>query len=116
MARWEDASLPHAYSVDFRERALRALDAGLAVVAIERAFCISARSLRRWRQRVAGGLTLVPGTSPVIAATQHDLLRAQVAAHRDATLAQHGAPWRAATQGAVRVATMARPSRTSASR
>jgi transposase len=104
--------MPRAYAVDLRERALRALDAGLAAGEIERTFGISARSLRRWRQRVVGGQPLVPGTSPgrppVIAPTQHDLLRAQVAAHPDATLAQHCALWQAATQGVVSVATMAR--------
>ena len=104
--------MPRAYSLDLRERALRALDAGLAAVEIERTFGISTRTLRRWRQRVAGDQDLAPGTSPgrppLIGAAQHDALRAQVAADPDATLAEHCRVWQAATQETVSVATMGR--------
>jgi|SRR5690348_8264237 transposase len=104
--------MPRAYSLDLRERALRALDAGLAAVEIERTFGISARTLRRWRQRVGGGRALAAGQSsgrpPVIGPAQHDAVRAQVAAHPDATLAEHCQVWQAATQETVSVATMGR--------
>jgi transposase len=104
--------MPRAYSLDLRERALRALDAGLAAVEIERTFGISTRTLRRWRQRRAGDLPLAPGQSsgrpPVIAPTQYEALRAQVAANPDATLAEHCREWHVATQDTVSVATMGR--------
>lgn len=104
--------MPRASSLDLRERALRALDAGLAAVEIERTFGISTRTLRRWRQRVAGDRPLAPGKSsgrpPIIGATQHDAVRAQVAADPDATLAAHCRAWQAATQESVSVATMGR--------
>jgi transposase len=104
--------MPRAYSLDLRERALRALDAGLAAVEIERTFGISPRTLRRWRQRVAGDRPLAAGQSsgrpPVIGPAQHDAVRAQVAAHPDATLVEHCRLWQAATQDELSVATMGR--------
>jgi transposase len=104
--------MPRAYSLDLRERALRALDAGLAAAEIERTFGISRRTLSRWRARQAAGADLRPRTSPgrplAIPPAQHAALRAQIAAHPDATLAQHCTLWQAATEGAVSVATMAR--------
>lgn len=104
--------MPRAYSLDLRERALRALDAGLAAGEIERTFGITTRTLRRWRQRRASGQSLAPGQSPgrppVIPPHQHAALRAQVAAHPDATLAEHCQRWQTAQQVSVSVAAMAR--------
>jgi transposase len=104
--------MPRAYSLDLRERALRALDVGLAAAEIERTFGISMRTLHRWRMRQAAGDDLRPRTSPgrppAIAPEQHGALRAQVAAHPDATLAEHCTLWRRATDVTVSVAGMAR--------
>jgi transposase len=104
--------MPRAYSVDLRERALRALEADLPAREIERTFGISTRTLRRWRQRMAAGSSLAPGQSsgrpPRIAPDQHDQLRAQVAAQPDATLAQHCARWQTAYGVTVSVSSMAR--------
>jgi transposase len=100
------------YSRDLRERLLQARDAGLAPVEIERTFGISTRTQRRWvAQRRSTG-SLAPRTSPgrpvKIDATAQPALRAQVAAHADATLAEHCTRF-ATEQGiAVSRATMSR--------
>lgn len=92
--------VPRAYSVDLRERVLRAQAAGLSAAEIERALGISRRTLARWRQRLAHNGSLAPGRSPgrppKVPADQTDALRAQVAAAPDATLAEHCARWAAA--------------------
>ena len=103
--------MPRAYSLDLRERLVRARDAGLAPVAIEQLLGISARTQRRWAERarqdsLAPGRS--PGRSPKIAPAQHDALRRQVAAHADATLAEHCARWAAETGVHVSPATMSR--------
>jgi transposase len=104
--------MPRAYSLDLRERALRALDAGLAAAEIERTFGISQRTLFRWKAHRAAGRSLAPRTSPGqaprIGPARHDALRAQIATHADATLAQHCDRWQAATGVRVGIATMAR--------
>ena len=104
--------MPRAYSVDLRERVLRAQAAGLAAPEIERTLGISRRTLARWRQRVAHGGALVPGQSPgrprKIRPDQTDALRTQVAADADATLAEHCARWEADHGVRVSPATMSR--------
>lgn len=104
--------MPRAYSGDLRERALRALDAGHAAPEVAQLFDVSERTLFRWKARRGQGRSLAPGQSPgrppVIAPAQHAALRAQIAAHPDATLAQHCALWQATTGGRVSIASMAR--------
>lgn len=104
--------MARAYSVDLRERVLRAEAAGLAASEIERTLGISRRTLARWHQRLAAGDSLIPGQSPgrprKIPSEQEAALRTQVAAHPDATLAEHCAHWQAATGVAVSRATMSR--------
>src|SRR5919206_4859568 len=89
--------MARAYSVDLRERVLRAEAAGLAPSEIERTLGISRRTLARWHHRLATGASLVPGQSPgrprQIPPGQEAALRDQVAAHPDATLAEHCARW-----------------------
>jgi transposase len=89
--------MPRASSLDLRERLLRALASGLSAAEIEQHTGVDATTIRRWRQRQERGDSLVPrhapGRVPLIRADQWDALRAQVAAHPDATLAEHGAPW-----------------------
>jgi len=75
-------------------------------------FGIHARTLRRWKQarRERGSVATRPrsGRIPKIGSAQHEALRAQVAAHPDATLAEHADFWEAATGVRVSVATLSR--------
>jgi transposase len=100
------------YPADLRERLLRAEDAGLARAEIVRAFGVSPDSLRRWRRRRAERGSAAPsprpGRAPLIPPEQAPVLRAQVAARPDATLADHCDRWAAATGVRVSAATMSR--------
>lgn len=104
--------MPRAYSVDLRERSLRAMASGMPAAEVAQLFDVSESSLFRWhrQQRTDGDVT--PGTSSgrprTISAAQEDALRAQVAAHPDATLAEHCAQWAEDHGGAVSPATMYR--------
>ncbi len=100
------------YPADFRDRLLRALDAGLAQAEATRTFGVPDRTMRRWRQRQreTGSVapTPRPGRARRIDAAAEPALRAQVRIYPDATLAEHCARW-AATQGmTVSAATMSR--------
>lgn len=100
------------YSVDLRERLLGAIDAGLPVAEGARLLGICPSTIRRWRvRRRAEGTAAArprPGRTPRIGPAQAPALAAQVAAHDDATLAQHCARWEAAQGVRVSVATMSR--------
>lgn len=100
------------YSTDFRDRLLRALDAGLARAEATRTFGVTDRTIRRWQQRRRETGTVAPkprrGRQRHIGAAAEPALRAQVAAHPDATLGEHGARWAADHGVAVSVATMSR--------
>jgi transposase len=102
---------PH-YPADLRERVLAAMDAGLPAAEISRTFGISARSLRRWRQwqQERGTVATKPrsGRPPKIAAAHVPALQRQVAAHADATLAEHCTRLAAAQGVVVSRATMSR--------
>jgi len=91
---------------------LQARSAGLSAAEIARTTGVSADSVRRWARLDAAGRSLEPGQSSGrprrIAATQDDHLRVQVAAHPDATLAEHCARWADTTTVAVSPATMCR--------
>ena len=100
------------YPADFRDRLLRALDAGLARAEATRTFGVTDRTIRRWQQRRrdTGSVapTPRPGRSRRIDAVAAPILHEQVRAHPDATLAEHCVRW-AATQGVtVSTATMSR--------
>ena len=100
------------YPADFRNRLLRALDAGLARAEATRTFGVSDRTLRRWRQQRRETGTVGPrrrlGRQCHIGPEAELALRAQVRSHPDATLAEHCATW-AATRGiTVSPATMSR--------
>lgn len=104
--------MPRAYSVDLRERTLRARDAGLTAAEVERTLGISARTQQRWRRAAATPGGLVPGRSPgrppKIAPGDGPALAAQVRARPDATLADHCARWAAERGVRVSTATMSR--------
>jgi len=97
---------PH-HPAALRARLLAALDAGLPEAEAARAFGVSPRSVRRWRQwrRERGGVATRPrrGGPRKVGPGAEAALRAQVAAHPDATLAQHCARW--AEEQGVRVST-----------
>src|SRR5215213_9034956 len=86
------------YSVELREQVLQAADAGLSAAEIARRFGISRRSLTRWRQwrRERGTVATQPrsGRPPKIAPGQYAALRAQIAAHPEATLQEHSIHWK----------------------
>ncbi len=104
--------MPRAYSVDLRERSLRALTSGMPVAEVARLFDVSLSSLYRWRRRQDDGLTLTPGRTSgrprAIGPRAEPALRAQVAAQPDATLAEHCVQWQVAQGDAVSVAAMHR--------
>ena len=100
------------YPADFRDRLLRALDAGLARAEAARTVGVTERTIRRWqrirretgsvapRMRLGRRRCLGPEAAPA--------LRAPVSAHADATLAEHCARWAAEQGVAVSAATMSR--------
>ena len=100
------------YPADFRDRVLRALDAGLAQAEATRTFGVSERTIRRWRQRQRETGETAPtrrlGRQRAIGPGAEPALRAQVTAHADATLAEHRARWAAAHGVTVSTATMCR--------
>jgi transposase len=100
------------YSADFRDRLLRALDAGLAQAAATRTFGVPDRTIRRWRQRrrETGSVAAQPrpGRSRRIDGAAEAALGEQVRLHPDATLAEHCAHWAAAQGMHVSTATMSR--------
>lgn len=87
---------PHA-SDDVRERALAAVDAGQSVADVATFFQNDPSTIRRWlRQRTQSGSGCSrprSGRPRLIPSEQEAELRAQVAAHPDATLAMHCAWW-----------------------
>jgi transposase len=99
------------YPADFRDRLLRAIDAGLARAEAARLFGVSERTIQRWqrRRRETGGVGPAPrpGRPPRIAPAGAPGLVAQLRAAPDATLAEHCDRW-AATGVGVSPATMSR--------
>ena len=112
LTQWHSCDVPRGYSRDLRERLLQTVASGRPVVEIARITGVSPSSLHRWKRTAAAGASLAPGVSPggprKIAGPAEAVVRAQVAARADATLAEHCAQWAAAGQVAVSVATMSR--------
>ena len=100
------------YPADFRDRLLRALDAGLARAEATRTFGVTERTIRRWQQQRRETGAVAPqrrrGRLRHIGMGAEPALRAQVAAHPDATLAEHCARWGADHGVVVSAATMSR--------
>ena len=100
------------YSADFRERRLRAIDAGLPQAEAARLFGVGTSTLKRWKRRRRDTGTLAPsrrpGRPPTIGPAQRTALEAQVRAAPDATLAEHCAAWARGQGARVSVATMSR--------
>lgn len=100
------------YPADVRDRLLRALDAGLARAEATRTFGVTDRTIRRWQQRRRETGNVAPRPRPGrqrrIDAAAEPVLREQVRAHPDATIAEHCAFWVAAQGVTVSAATMSR--------
>jgi transposase len=91
-----DRKRPHA-SDDVRKRALAAVDGGQSVADVATFFQNDPSTIRRWirqRRRTGSGLSRPRSGRPrLIPPAQEAEVRAQVAAHPDATLAMHCAFW-----------------------
>ena len=100
------------YSVDLREWLLRAIDTGLSQAEAARLFGVGTSTITRWRTQRATAGHVAPkprrGRVPAIGPEQGAALQAQVAAHPDATLAEHCDAWARAAGVRVSVATMSR--------
>jgi transposase len=87
------------YSTDLRERVLSALDGGMPRADAVRIFQVSLGSIKRWLRlrRTSGDLTPQRpcGRATTISPDQLPLLRAQLDAAPDASLAEHAALWNA---------------------
>jgi transposase len=104
--------MPRAYSVDFRDRQLRADAAGLPAAEIARTLGVHPRSLQRWRTQLATTGSLAakrpPGRPPKIPVSDHADLVTDVLAHADATLDAHRDRWKTSHDVEVSRATMSR--------
>jgi transposase len=91
-----------AYSLDLRERIVRAVEGGQPRAAVARTFQISLSTVKRYaaQHRTTGSLAPKPQArqQPRITAAHQPALLAQLAAQPDATLAEHCQTW-AQTQG-----------------
>jgi transposase len=100
------------YATDLRERLRRAIDAGLSMAEASRRFGVGTTTIKDWRRRrrETGSVAATPrrGRPPRIGAGQSAALAAQVAAHPDATWAEHGAHWAQAHGVGGSVTTMSR--------
>lgn len=85
-----------AYGVDLRERVVRAVEQGISKAEAARRYEVGLSTVKRSVRLGAGG-SLVAKTSPgrprLLDSAAAAALRAQVAAHPDATLAEHRAIW-----------------------
>jgi transposase len=106
-----------AYSVDLRERAVAAVEAGLLQADVVGLFKVSLATLKRWLGRRRAGQSLAPkvyrpgppahfGSPEALAA-----LSAQLAADPDGRLRDHCQRWQARTGRVVSVATLHRARR-----
>ena len=100
------------YSVDLRERLLRAIDAGLGQAEAARLFGVGQTTIKRWKRRRRETGTLPPRPRPGprhrLRPDQQPALEAQLRAAPDATLAEHWATWEQEQGIRVSVATMSR--------
>ena len=99
------------YSLDLRERIVRAVDAGVAQAAVAERFGVGRATVQRYvarRRRGSLAPRPFPGRAALIRPTQVAALRAQVEATPDATLAEHCDRWAGAHGVRVSVATMQR--------
>lgn len=86
-----------AYSLDLRERIVKAADAGMPKSAIARTFSVCRATVNNYLslRRATGDIKPrpIPGRPAYVAADDQPALAAQVDASPDATLAEHAASW-----------------------
>ena len=104
------------YSVDLRERIIRAVQNGMSVLDTARTFGVGHATVERYTRLHRQGQSLVgqpnTGSPPrVLLPEQYDALLAQLKANPDLTTAEHAALWREA-HGPLSTSTMARRIRT----
>ena len=101
-----------AYSVDLRQRVIRAVEADEPREAVAARFEVSVPTIERWvrLKRETGGLARrrVPGAVAVKTAGLATALPGRLAGRADATLAEHCAWWRGVSGFEVSPATMCR--------
>jgi transposase len=102
----------NAYPVELRSRIVQAVARGVPRAEVAEVFAVSRRTISRYVAQARRGQSLTPrqspGRPPAISPDQAATLHAQVAAHPDATLADHCAVWEREQDGRVSVATMSR--------
>jgi transposase len=101
-----------AYSIDLRERIVRAVERGMAKSQAARTFAVSLATVknyvRQWQTTGSLAPKPIPGRPRAIPRARDAALVAQLRATPDATLQELVAAWEAARGAAVSVATMAR--------
>jgi transposase len=101
-----------AYSLDLRERIVRAVEDGTSQVEVARLFHVGERSVKRYvhQWRMSGTLVASPrpGKRPAIGPDRYPAVLAQLNARPDATLAEHCEQWHEATGMAVSPGTWCR--------
>ena len=101
-----------ASSLDVRQRAVAAVEAGMPVDVAARRFRLSRATINRSRKRLREAATLTPGSAPgrprQIGPDAEPALAAHLDADPDATRAQHGRRWAEQWGVRVSVATMRR--------
>src|ERR671916_2133372 len=89
-----------AYAVDLRQRVVAATERGMPRPQVVTTFGVSLATVKRWlrQHRTTQALTAQspPGRARAIAPEQAAALAAQVAAHPDATFAEHARLWKEA--------------------
>ena len=100
-----------SYSVDLRERVVRAVRQGMSRQDVVATFGISLWTLKGWLVLDKQGALAPrprPGLPPLLSHAAHPLLEAQLRAHPDATLQEHAALWQQNQGQQLSRATMAR--------
>jgi transposase len=100
-----------AYSLDLRERIVRAVRRGQHAAAAAAQFEVSARTVKRYPQRAEAGRLApspIPGRPREIGSAEEPALRAQWEAAPDAPLAAHCDTWAAGPGVRVHPTTMSR--------
>ena len=101
-----------AYSIDLRERIVRAVGSGMSKAEAARVYAVGLSTVKRYvRQQGATGHLRPkpqPGRARAIGAGDEAALRAQAAAHADATLDAHRRRWAEERGATVSRATMSR--------
>lgn len=100
-----------AYSLDLRERIVRAVRRGAHPAAVAAQFEVSARTVKRYLQRAEAGRlppSPIPGRPREIGPDREEALRAQWRAAPDAPLTEHCDAWATGLGARVHPTTMSR--------